>query len=151
MIQKTITVKRTKPIRTKYHNYYLNKFVLVAVFIFFITGCAHHIKLAEEKIQTVYMVENSGNDPVSQFAPVFLTHKHQKKYNRIGKPSAIFKDNGQEKIYIDDSNPVIYYMVRNFTTENETYIFSRGTEMLLKCGNSSDFLNSGDGNCKYLL
>jgi len=89
--------------------------------ILVISGCAHHVKLAEEKIQTVYMVENTLNDPVSQFTPVFLTHNHQKKYNRIGKPSATITDDGKKNIYIDDSNPVFYYMVRNFTTEKDTY------------------------------
>jgi hypothetical protein len=96
------------------------KIIFIAV-ILVISGCAHHIKLAEEKIQTVYIVENKGNDPVSQFAPLFLTHNHQKQYNRIGKPSAIIADTGKEKIYIDDSNPVFYYMVRNFRTEKDTY------------------------------
>lgn len=99
----------------------VNAIIWVTAFILTISGCAHHIKLAEEKIQTVYMVESKDNDPVSQFTPVFLTYNHQKKYNHIGKPSAIIADNGKETIYIDDSNPVIYYMVRNFRTEKDKY------------------------------
>jgi hypothetical protein len=96
------------------------KSMMLAV-ILSIFACAHHIKLPEENVQTVYIAESKGNDPVTQFAPVFLTHNHQKKYNRIGTPSAIITDSGKEKIYIDDSNPAIYYMVRNFTTEKDTY------------------------------
>jgi len=99
----------------------MNRIVFVTVIILIISGCAHHIKLAEEKIQTIYLLESKDNDPVSQFAPVFLTHNHQKKYNRIGKPSAIIADNGKEKIYIDASIPVIYYMVRTFRTEKDMY------------------------------
>lgn len=96
------------------------KIVFIAI-ILVISGCAHHFKLAEENIQTVYMVENKDNDPVSQFSPVFFTHNHQNINNRIGTPSALITDSGKEKIYIDDSNPAIYYMVRNFTTEKDTY------------------------------
>ncbi len=95
--------------------------IWITAFSLIISGCAHHIKLAEENIKTIYMAESKDKDPVSQFAPVFLTHDHKKKYNRIGKPSAFIADNGKEKIYIDDSNPVIYYMVRNFRTEKDMY------------------------------
>ncbi len=98
----------------------VHKFVFIAV-ILVISGCAHHFKVAEEKIRTVYMVEDSANSPVSQFAPVFLIHNHQKTYNRIGRPSAIIDDNGKEKVYIDENNPVMYYLVRNFVTEKDTY------------------------------
>ncbi|UCH82299.1 MAG: hypothetical protein JSW20_06600 [Nitrospiraceae bacterium] len=98
----------------------MHKILIVAAFLA-LFRCAHHMKLAEEPVRTIYMVESTDNDPVSQHAPVFMTYNHQEKHNRIGRPSAVHKENGDEKIFIDVDDPIMYFMVRNFTTEKDSY------------------------------
>jgi hypothetical protein len=99
----------------------VHTFLSIAVIVLLLTGCAHHFKLPEEKVRTIYLYEEGDSGPVSQYAPAFLVHDYRKEFNRIGKPSAMISDNNKEKIYIDIDKPVYYYMVRTFRTEKDSY------------------------------
>ena len=86
-----------------------------------VSGCAHHQKLPPEKVHTIYLAAGEEGEILHKYAPVFLTYDYRKEYNRIGRPSARFDDKGEEIIYVDAAEPVIYYMEQEFSTENGKY------------------------------
>lgn len=94
---------------------------LIIILILTSYGCASQFSLPYEKTLNVYTVNTAKNGTVSGFAPVFLARDYRNTYNRIGRPSAKYTKNGREQIYIDTEKPVIYYMVRNFSTEKDNY------------------------------
>lgn len=90
-------------------------FALLAVM-----GCAHSQRGMYEAAHTVYAAQ-SGESLAARFAPVFLTYEYREAYNRLGKPSARFDEQGNEDLYVDDRSPVIYSMVREFSTRRGSY------------------------------
>ena len=85
------------------------------------SGCAHHARIPEETVKNVYTVQEVSENPVTHFAPVFLTHDYRNAYNRIGQPSARYDEKGKEQIFVDDRNPATYYMVRKFSADRGDY------------------------------
>lgn len=100
---------------------------MIAVRIFLIalaitvSGCAHHQKLPTEKVHTIYRASGGEGEILKRFAPVFLTYDYQQDYNRIGRPAARLDEKGEEIIYVDPTEPVIYYLVEEFSTEQGKY------------------------------
>jgi hypothetical protein len=86
-----------------------------------VSGCAHHQKIPPENIHAVYLGDGMEGTLLKRYAPAFLTLDYQSTYNRIGKPSARYDEEGQEIIYIDPARPVIYTMEREFSTAKGAY------------------------------
>ena len=79
------------------------------------------MKVSPESIPTVYAVENKTDDPITLFAPLFLTHEYKNPYNRIGRAAAVIDKKGQQHVYVDTDRPAIYAMVRTFKTDKCEY------------------------------
>jgi len=84
-------------------------------------GCAYHKKITPAEVYDVYTVQANNDNPATRFAPMFLVYDYQNEYNRIGQPSARYKDNGSEHIFVDIEKPVFYYMERQFKTDKGQY------------------------------
>ena len=87
-----------------------------------LSACAHHIKLPAETTHTVYSIDDNNESLLHRYAPVFLTYDYQSDYNRIGRVSAKYDDQGNEQIFVDSRHPASYYLKRNFSTKKGTYI-----------------------------
>jgi len=48
-------------------------------------------------------------------------HNYGASYNRIGEPSARHDDRGNEQVYIDNGNPIIFFLKNTFTTPKGHY------------------------------
>ena len=100
---------------------------MIAVRIFLIalaitvSGCAHHQKLPTEKVHTIYKAAGEEGEILKRFAPVFLTYDYKEEYNRIGRPAARYDEKGEEIIYVDATEPVIFYLKQEFSTEHGKY------------------------------
>ncbi len=86
-----------------------------------LTACAHHQRLAPETPLSVYSIDGGGDEILRRYAPLFLTHNYRAAYNRIGRPSAKYDNQGDEQIYVDSENPVIYYLKQKFATKKGAY------------------------------
>jgi len=84
-------------------------------------GCAHHQRLPEETFHTAYAVHDGQETQFLQHAPVFLVYNYPADYNRIGRPSAGYDDQGQEQIYVDSHYPVVYFQKQSFATPKGHY------------------------------
>jgi hypothetical protein len=84
-------------------------------------GCAFPPEVVQEDVHTVYVAPQEEDSRLSLFAPVFLTYNHRDPYNRIGRPSAKYDEQGNERIYVDHEKPAIYYMTKSFSTERGVY------------------------------
>jgi hypothetical protein len=72
-------------------------------------------------VHTIYRASGEDDEIPKRFAPVFLTYGYQKEYNRIGRPAARFDEKGEEIIYVDPTEPVIFYLKQEFSTEKGKY------------------------------
>jgi hypothetical protein len=86
-----------------------------------LSACAHHKKIPHETTRTVYSADSCQDALVYDYAPLFLTHNYGASYNRIGEPSARYDDRGNEQIYIDSGNPIIFFLKNTFTTPKGRY------------------------------
>ncbi len=93
---------------------------IITVFLAF-SGCVQYAKIPEEKTYNVYKAQIRKGDLAAHFAPLFLTYDYKNNYNRIGRPSGSYDENGQEQIYVDVNSPAIYYEVRDFLTDKGEY------------------------------
>lgn len=94
---------------------------LIGGVVFFSIGCAHHIPIAKDTRQVLYLAESSGADLINQFAPVFRVYDYQDRFNRIGRPMAEKDQSGKEKIDIDTDRPTYFVEKRVFTTTRDNY------------------------------
>ena len=100
----------------------MQKMIKWAIAILLIlSGCAYSTKGIYEKPHTIYLAHGGEDSLLVRFAPLFLTYNYSETYNRIGRPSARFDEQGIEQVYVDHEEPTIYYMTRNFSTEKGTY------------------------------
>jgi len=84
-------------------------------------GCAHHFAVRPDAPVTAYSVHSQSQNSAIRWAPVFITHDHDEKYNRIGRPVAESDKGGNTDIHVDPEQPVIYFMERRFHTDKATY------------------------------
>lgn len=90
------------------------------VLITALSGCIQQVNISGDKERAAYAVDRLSDNPVNQFAPVFITYDYDNTDNRIGRPSAQY-GNGNEIIYIDHVHPAMFYMVREFSTDKDNY------------------------------
>lgn len=95
--------------------------ILIPAVLMILSGCAHHKKIPVEKTKTVYQGQGMEENLIFQQAPLFLVHDNTLTYNRIGRPSAKYDHQGNEKIYVDTDHPTIYYLKRQFATPKGRY------------------------------
>jgi len=97
------------------------RIALLAFLAFLTTGCAEFQRLPTEERRTIYVAQGFEGSLLQRYAPVFLTYGHDHPYNRIGKPTATLDGEGREQIFVDSARPLIYYLIRIFSTEKGTY------------------------------
>ena len=86
-----------------------------------LTACAHHKKIPSDTTHAIYSISSDDNSPLHRYAPLFLAYDYQSEYNRIGRPSAEYDDQGKEHVFVDSRHPVVYYLTRNFSTTKDHY------------------------------
>jgi hypothetical protein len=84
------------------------RILLMVVILFLSVGCAHHIPIATDSVQAIYMAPENEKSVLHRFAPGFRVYDYNYRYNRIGSPVAERKEDGEEQISIDTNHPVIY-------------------------------------------
>jgi len=101
----------------------LRRYLLSCILIVFLgyCGCAYHETISPQQTAKFYTAEIVKDDPVSRFSPVFLTYDHWNEFNRIGRPSAGYDDQGRVHIHVDTKVPVIYYKITHFTAGKGIY------------------------------
>lgn len=99
---------------------FLNKsivFIFLSLFLFCgLTGCSG-LQKDSKSISAIYSVPEEK----SQFSPVFEIQGYEKDLNRIGTPSAIILDGGDEEIIIDVTKPSVFTQTQTFKTEKGSY------------------------------
>ncbi len=85
------------------------------------TGCAEFQRLPAAERPTVYIAQGFEGSALERYAPVFLTYGYQEPHNRIGRPAATLDATGREAISVNPARPLMFYMVRTFSTEKGTY------------------------------
>lgn len=91
--------------------------ILILPALLIISACAHHQRIPAEIPNTVYSADGGGDEILNRYAPLFMVHGYSAVYNRIGRPAARYDNQGNEQIFIDSENPVIYYDKHNFSTK----------------------------------
>ncbi|WP_156906673.1 hypothetical protein [Desulforegula conservatrix] len=92
-------------------------FIFLSFFLFCgLTGCSG-LQKDSKSISAIY----SMSDEKSEFSPVFEIQGYEKDLNRIGTPSAVILDGGDEEIIIDITKPSVFTQTQKFKTENGSY------------------------------
>jgi len=94
---------------------------LIAVTLFLSAGCAHHMPIAKDTVQGLYLVQGKEKDAIHRFAPVFLVYDFNHRHNRIGRPTASREENGRERIIIDTDQPTVFVKKESFFTSKNSY------------------------------
>ena len=97
------------------------RMILAVSLLLCAAGCAEGQRLPPEERRTVYIAQGFEGSVLERYAPVFLTHGYGEPYNRIGKPTATMDEHGREQISVDPTRPIIYYLIRTFSTQKGTY------------------------------
>ena len=106
----------------RYRSAFRNYLIHIGVIILFLAaGCAHHIPIAADSVQAVYLAEKKEEDILHRFAPIFKVYDYHQQYNRIGRPVALQGKNGEEQIAIDTDRPAIYGGKMTFSTAKGLY------------------------------
>jgi hypothetical protein len=95
--------------------------LMLAVALWLLWGCAHHQPLPDESYHWVYEADGSGQTAVQEWLPAFVAYGHADAFNRIGRPKIRLESDGDQDVYIDPEDPVVYYLKRSFSTEKATY------------------------------
>ena len=106
----------------RYRFVFRNRLIgLIAVMLFLSAGCAHHMPIAKDTVQGLYLFQGNEKDAIHRFAPVFLVYDYNHRHNRIGRPTASREENGRERITIDIDQPTVYVKKEPFTTSKNSY------------------------------
>ncbi len=103
------------------HTFTIYRSLWMLVILLLFSGCAHHAEIPREEIHSVFTVQDLKDSPAVNHSPLFLAYDYRSNFNRIGRPSAEYDEAGKEHIYVDIDNPVMYHMVRNFSTDRGDY------------------------------
>ena len=95
--------------------------LVLATALWLLWGCAHHQPLPDETRHWVYQADGGGPAMVQRWAPAFVAYGHAERFNRIGRPTVRLTSDGDQTVYVDPEEPVIYYMERAFSTEKASY------------------------------
>jgi hypothetical protein len=93
---------------------------LLAAVVLLLFGCANQ-PLQPESLHWVYTTNGSGEKAAENWAPAFVAYDHSEAYNRIGHPAVRQEGKGDEEIFIDPEQPVVYFLRRSFTTDRGAY------------------------------
>ena len=96
------------------------RWLLLAAAALLFFGCAHQ-PLPPEPYHWVYKTDGSGSKEAESWAPAFVTYGHGDYYNRIGRPAVKTDSEGDQQVFVDSADPVVYFMRRSFTTDKGTY------------------------------
>ena len=94
--------------------------LLLIAALWMLWGCAHQ-PLPRETHHWLYESDGSGPSVVENWAPAFVAYGHAEAYNRIGQPKVRLERDGDQDVYIDPADPIVYYLERSFSTERATY------------------------------
>jgi hypothetical protein len=95
--------------------------------LFFVTilllplGCAQHQSQPSESSTWVYKANRSGERIAQKWAPAFVVPDNSDVFNRIGRPTVRQEEDGDEDVFINPDQPVIYFMQRPFSTDKGAY------------------------------
>ena len=95
--------------------------ILIPALLLIVSGCAYHQKIPFETTQTLYQGQDINDRLVLGQSPFFLTYDFASVYNRIGRPSATYDDQGKEQVFVDAQHPAVYYLKRDFVTQKGQY------------------------------
>jgi hypothetical protein len=95
--------------------------ILLTAALWMLWGCAHNQPLPTESRHWVYQADGSGPSIVEKWAPAFVAYGHAEPFNRIGMPRVRLESDGDQDVYIDPDDPVVYYLERSFSTPKATY------------------------------
>jgi len=99
---------------------FLNKkivFMFLSFFLFCgLTGCSG-LQKDSKSISAIY----SMPEEKSEYSPVFEIQGYEKEHNRIGTPSAVVLDGGDEEFIIDVTKPSVFTQAVAFRTEKGSY------------------------------
>ena len=95
--------------------------ILILPALLIISACAHHQRIPVEIPNTLYSADGGVDEILNLYAPLLVAHGYSAVHNRIGRPAAKYDSQGNEQIYIDSENPVIYYLKQNFSTKKGSY------------------------------
>ena len=93
---------------------------LLAAAALLLFGCANQ-HLPPESFHWVYKPDRSEETLAKSWAPAFVVYGHAETHNRIGRPTVRQGGNGDEEVFIDPEQPVVYFLRRSFTTDKATY------------------------------
>ncbi len=93
---------------------------LLAAATLLLFGCANQ-PLPPESRHWVYTADGSGDTAAESWAPAFVAYGHTETSNRIGRPAVRQEGNGDEEVFIDPEQPVVYFLRRSFTTDKGVY------------------------------
>ena len=94
---------------------------LTAVTLILSAGCAHHMPIAKDTVQGLYLLQGKEKDAIHRFAPVFLAYDYNHRHNRIGRPTASREENGRDRITIDIDQPTVYFKKESFSSPKNSY------------------------------
>ena len=94
--------------------------LMLAAALCLLWGCAHQ-PLPDESSHWVYQADGAGPAIVNKWAPAFVAYGHSDPFNRIGQPKVRLANDGDQEVYVDPQEPVVYSMERSFSTERATY------------------------------
>lgn len=97
-----------------------NVIALLFVAIFSLPACTTASKHTDKEEQKIFVAEK-GKEVISTYAPVLVIENASQPYNLPGTPSARMNDDNNEEIYVDPTQPSIYFEKRFFTTNRGEY------------------------------
>lgn len=86
-----------------------------------LTGCVTTGGAMPGPGSTTAYVYDGDDELLSAYAPVFLIEHSERRYNKIGTPSARSTSRNKEEVFVDSSIPTIFHQVRTFQTEKGEY------------------------------
>jgi hypothetical protein len=84
-------------------------------------SCAYNQNLSTEQKPVAYVAKGLEGSPLNSYAPVFVSHGHRRPYNRIGQVTAAYNDRGTVDVFPNPEKPVIYYLIKKFSTAKGEY------------------------------
>lgn len=97
------------------------RFLLSASLMLFLFSCSTVPVYPPGKNNLSAYTVNDDGTVLTHYTPVFVIENYQKKYNRIGTPSAKVNENKEEIITVNPDKATIYSRVDRFETDKGTY------------------------------
>lgn len=95
------------------------KHFFLLILLFGSVSCSSH-RFSSSDTQWFYAVDPAGQSLLEQFAPVFVVNDPASAYNRIGKPTVEFDEDG-ENVFVSPDGSVVYAQVQSWKSASQTY------------------------------